>query len=477
MTTEHSTLQSVTIHPDQLHALRSRLRGDAFAPGDAEYERARQTWDAKTFDQHPALVVLPMAAADVQAAVSFAREHNLPIAVQGGGHGHPCPADGALLVNFVRMTGIQINAETATARVEAGVKAGEVVQAAHPYGLAPLNGFSPTVGIAGYLLGGGVGWLTRQYGAGAGSIRSAEVVTADGRLLQVNEQSHPDLLWGLRGGGGNFGIVTALEIALYPVREVFGGMVAYPINQGQEILNMYMQWVKTVPDELTSAVRIMHFPPSPALPPALRGQSLIIIMACYNGPESEGETLLRPIRTAGTPRLDTFAQLPYSQVATISSDPLEAPPLFFSAESGAFEDLSPTDIETLLKATSNPASGVRLIELRHLGGALLRQPEDAMPFGLRRATLLLGGMAAAPSPALLETEKQALAELMQSLRPSMTGELLINLAGNADREVPRSAYSPANYQRLAALKEQYDPQNVFRFNHNVPPSAEKTKLR
>jgi hypothetical protein len=472
MTTEHSTLQPVTIHPDQLQALRARLRGDVFAPGDAEYDRARQTWDAKTFEQHPALVVLPATADDVQLAVTFAREHNLPIAVQGGGHGHPYPADGALLVNFARMTGIQINVETATARVEAGVKAGEVVQAAHPYGLAPLNGFSPTVGITGYLLGGGVGWLTRQYGSGAGSIRSAEVVTADGRLLQVNEQSHPDLLWGLRGGGGNFAIVTALEIALYPVREVFGGMVAYPINEGKEVLNTYIQWVKTVPDELTSAMRIMHFPPSPALPPAMRGQSLIIIMACYNGPESEGETLLRPIRTAGTPRLDTFAHIPYSQVATISGDPTEAPPLLFAAESGAFEDLSFRDIEILLNATSNPASGIRLIELRHLGGALLRQPEDAMPFGLRRATLYLGGMTAAPSPDLLETGKRALAELMQSLRPSMTGELLINLAGNADREAPRSAYSPANYQRLAALKEQYDPQNVFRFNHNLPPSTE-----
>ncbi len=473
MSPEHSRPQSLTFKPAHLETLRTRLQGSALVPGDEGYDTARRTWHTRTFDQHPAIIVLPAVSADVLATVMFAREHELPIAVQGGGHGHPYPADGALLVNFAQMTRVQINAEMATARIEPGVRSGEVIQAAHPYSLAPLNGFAPTVGFVGYLLGGGFGWLTRQYGPGAGSICSAELVTADGRLVQVNEYSSPDLLWGLRGGGGNFGIVTTLECALYPVKEIFGGQVAYPIAQGKEVLNAYVHWVKTVPDELSSAFRIVLFPPSPALPPALRGTSAIVIMACYNGGAREGETLLHPMRTVGTPLLDTFAQIPYSQVATIANEQSEAPPLFSYTENGAFQDLSQGDIETLLDVAGHPASGINLVEVRQFGGAFARQPEDAMPFGLQ-ATFYLGALTAAPSPDLLEGGKRSIATMMQVLSPGMTGELLINNAmgaGKVGLELTRAAYSPANYRRLVALKDRYDPKNVFRFNHNIPLSS------
>lgn len=472
MNAENSRPQPATFSPIHLEMLRARLQGRALVAGDEGYNTASQTWDARTFDQHPAIVVLPAVSADVQTAVTFAREHDLPIAVQGGGHGHPLPADNALLVNFARMKRVQIHAGTAIARVEAGARAGDVVQAAHRYGLAPLNGLAPSVGIVGYLLGGGVGWLTRQYGPGAASIRSAELVTADGDLLQVNEKNHPDLLWGLRGGGGNFGIVTALECALYPVDKVFGGQVVYPIAQGKDVLKDYMKWVKTTPDELTSAVRIMQFPSIPAIPPTLRGMSAIVIMACYNGEKETGEALLQPIRTVGTPLLDTFAKIPYSQIATISNDPPEAPPFFFHTESGAFQDLSPNDIETLVDLAGDPTSGIRLVEIRHLSGAFARQPEEAMPFGIRQATLYLGVVAAAPSPDLLVEGKQSVATMMQALSPGMTGEILLNLAGsNVCLAQTQAAYSPENYQRLVALKDRYDPGNIFRFNHNIPPSS------
>ena len=276
----------------------------------------------------------------------------------------------------------------------------------------------------------------------------------------------------MRGGGGNFGIVTALECALYPVNKIFGGQVVYPIAQGKDVLNAYVKWVKTVPNELTSAMRIMHFPSIPAIPPTLRGMSAIVIMACYNGEERAGEALLQPMRTVGTPLLDTFAQIPYSQVATISNDPPEAPPLFFYTESGAFQDLSQSDIETLVDLAGNPASGIRLVEMRQLGGAFARQPEDAMPFGIRQATLYLGVVAAAPSPALLAGGKRSVATMMQTLSPGMTGEVLLNLAGdNVSLDRTRAAYSPEHYQRLVALKDRYDPRNIFRFNHNIPPSS------
>ncbi len=463
--------ESITFDPGRLEILRTRLQGSVLIPGDEGYDRARQTWDAKTFDQHPAMVIMPANTSDVQAAVTFAREYDLPIAVQGGGHGHPYPADAALLVNFANMTGVHISA--ATARVEPGVLFRDLVQATHAYGLAPLNGFAASVGVVGYMLGGGIGWLARQYGSGAASIRSVELVTADGDLLQVNESTHPDLLWGLRGGGGNFGIVTALECALYPVNEIFAGQVAYPIEQGKEVLNAYLKWTETVPDELTSALRITHFPASPDLPPPLRGTSAMIIMACYNGDAAQGQTLLSPMRTLGKPLLDTFAQIPYSRVATIANDPDDAPPLFLYNESRAFQAFATRDIDTLLDVAGNPASGIFQTEIRHLGGALARQPEDAMAFNCRYAPFYLNVQALAPSPDQLGKGKQSVVTMMQALQPDMMEETLINFldSGDVGLYLTRAAYTPANYQRLRILKDKYDAKDVFRFNHNIPLSV------
>jgi FAD/FMN-containing dehydrogenase len=249
-----------TIAPQDLQHLRMQLQGRALVPGDDDYDNVRSPWDKVNFDPYPALVVLPANTADVCVAVTFAREHHLPIAVQGAGHGHVTPATDALLINFAQMTMIHMNQEASTVRVDPGVKFLDLIQATHPLGLAPLNGYAPGVGVVGYMLGGGIGWLTRQYGPGAKSIRWLEVVTVDGRVLYVNETSHPDLFWGLRGGSGNFGIVTSLELALYPVKEVFGGQAIYSVTDGKRVLNAYLEWVKTVPDELTSALRVMHFP-------------------------------------------------------------------------------------------------------------------------------------------------------------------------------------------------------------------------
>ncbi|HEV2655715.1 MAG TPA: FAD-binding protein, partial [Ktedonobacteraceae bacterium] len=379
----------------------------------------------------------------------------------------------ALLINFANMTHVRIDAEATTARVEPGALFKSLVQSAHAYGLAPLNGFAASVGVVGYLLGGGIGWLARQYGSGAASIRSLELVTAEGKLLHVDESTHPDLLWGLRGAGGNFGIVTALECALYPVKEIFAGQVVYPIEQGKDILNAYLKWTETVPDELTSALRIMHFPASPDLPPPLRGKSAILIMACYNGDTVQGQAWLSPMRTLTTALLDTFTQIPYSQVATIANDPDDAPPLFLYNESGAFQRFVPHDIDTLLAIAGDPASGIFQVELRQLGGALARQLEDAMAFNCRSANFYLNVMAAAPSPDQLKGGKQSIARIRQALQPDMIGETLINFL-DTDKVGPyltRAAYTSKNYQRLRELKSKYDATNVFRFNHNIPPSS------
>ncbi len=473
MSDEQGRHEPIAIEPQQIKTLRTRLQGSVFVPSDEGYDKARLTWDTKTFDQHPAIVVMPAVSSDVVAAVNFARENNLPIAVQGGGHGHPHPANDALLVNFANMTNIRIDAEAAIARVEPGVLFKAFVQSAHAYGLAPLNGFAASVGAVGYMLDGGIGWLVRQYGAAAASIRSVELVAADGNLLQVDASNHPDLLWGLRGAGGNFGIVTALECTLYPVNEIFAGQVVYPLEQGKAVLNAYLQWTETVPDELTSALRITHFPDSPDLPPPLRGTSVITVMACYNGEATEGEALLSPMRTLGTTLLDTFALIPYSQVATIANDPDDAPPLFLYNESGAFETFSPSDIDAILDIAGNPASGIFQVEIRQLGGALARQPEDAMAFNCRLAHFYLDLQATAPSLDQLKEGKQSIASIRQALQPDMIGETLINFldAGNVGPYLTRAAYTSKNFQRLRELKDTYDAKDVFRFNHNIPPSG------
>jgi FAD/FMN-containing dehydrogenase len=444
--------------------------------GDEGYDAARQTWNVTTFEQQPAVVVLPKSAADVPPAVAFARNHDLPIAVQGGGHGHPAPADEALLINFADMAGVRVTPRAdgsgGTARVEAGAKWREVVAAAHPHGLAPLNGFAGTVGVVGYTLGGGVGWMARQYGAAAGSMRSAEVVTSEGRLRQVNAQSHSDLFWGLRGGGGNFGIVTALELELFPVRDVFGGFLVFPLAQGKEALTAYAKWTKDAPETLTSAVRLVHYPPAPQIPEPLRGASAIAIMACYNGSTAEGEALLKPLRSIGAALVDTFRRLPYSEIGTIANDPPDAPPLFTGMDSGGLREVSSDAIDSLLRIAGDRASGIFLVELRHMGGALARQPEGSMPFGFR-SPWFISALAAAPTPDALQEGKRSIGTLMQALMPIQTGERLINGldAGNTGPHLTRAAYSAENYQKLAALKGKYDPANVFRFNHNIAPST------
>lgn len=443
-------------------------------PGDDGYDVARQTWNVTTFEQQPAIVVLPLRAADMVPAVAFAREHNLSIAVQGGGHGHPLPADGALLANFADMAAVRVTSADGsggTVRVEAGAKWREVIAAAHPHGLAPLSGFAATVGVVGYTLSGGVGWMVRQYGAAAGSVRFAEVVTSDGRLLQVNEQSHSELFWGLRGGGGNFGIVTALELELYPVKEVFGGFVAYPLAQGKEALTAYAQWTKSVPDALTSAMRVVHYPPAPLVPQPLRGASAVVLMACYNGSASEGEALLKPLRSIGAPVLDTFRRMPYTQIGTIANDPTDAPPVFTAADGGGLRDLSSDAIDSLLRIAGDRTAGIFLVEARHMGGALARQPEGSMPFGFR-SPWFISALAAAPTPDALRGGKRSVGVLLQALKPTLTGERLVNGldAGNTGPHVIRAAYSTENYRKLVAIKDKYDPGNVFRFNHNIAPS-------
>ncbi len=297
--------KTVGIGGSALEDLRAGLKGDAYVPGDAGYDEARVAWNLNAH-QHPALVVMAQGAADVLAAVRLARDEGLGVGVMATGHGVAAPADGGVLINTSRMKGVHVDPETRTARVEAGAKWADVVPEAAAHGLAGLQGSSSDVGVVGYTMGGGFGWLGRKHGFAADSVKEADVVTADGELLTASADEHPDLFWGLRGGSGNFGVVTSLEFKLHPVGPtVLGGFVFYPFDQAREVARFYREFTSTAPDELTTH---LAFATSPD------GHPVVAYLVCYSGPVEEGEAVLAPLRAFGTPLADTIGPVPYTEV-------------------------------------------------------------------------------------------------------------------------------------------------------------------
>jgi FAD/FMN-containing dehydrogenase len=288
-----TTTDQITSGPMQ--SLRARLRGSAVLPGDEAYDAARAAWNLNA--QHrPALVVLAEGAEDIRRTVEFARTAGLGVGVLATGHGTGTPCEGGVLINTSRMRNVHIFPDARVARVDAGAVWNEVLEAAGVHGLTGLPGSSTTVGVVGYTLGGGFGWLGRRYGLAVHSVRRAEVVTADGRLVTASPDEHSDLFWGLKGGTGNLGIVTALEFALHPVRQIYGGNLYYPLDRAAGVLRFFAHWSRSVPLELTSAVTFRFFPPLPAVPESLRGSTLVAIRGCFCGDPSEGRALIDQAR-------------------------------------------------------------------------------------------------------------------------------------------------------------------------------------
>jgi hypothetical protein len=415
----------------------------------------------------PALVVGATGPADVVAAVRFARAHRLPVGVQATGHGRTSAMAGGLAINTSRAAGVTIDAATRTARLQAGVLWGAVVAAAAEHGLVPLCGSAPGVGAVSYTLGGGLGPFGRLLGYAADRVRGLQVVTADGELCEVTAEQHPELFWAMRGAGANFGVVTELAVELVPMPELYGGGLFFSGEDAEPVLRAFLDCTAGAPDELTLSIAFVSLPDVPVLPDSIRGRHCAHLRVAYAGTQADAERFLGPIRSAATPLLDTVRVMPTTEVGSIHADPTRPMPV--SCRSLVLRSIDESVVAALLR--HGTATTPYLLEVRQLGGALAREPQPANPVGHR------GGVANVfttvyPSPAGPAVAEAGERELYAALEPCSDGGSLVTfLAGvQVTTADVRAAHSAADYARLAALKATWDPDNMFRFNQNIPPA-------
>ena len=457
------------LNQEAVSALQARIKGEVIAPDEAGYDAARMAWNL-TVQQHPAIIVTAADANDIAEAVRFASSQGLGVAVQATGHGVARPANDALLILTGNMQGVTIDAEAQTARIEAGVKWGTVLEMAQAHGLAPLLGSSPDVGAIGYTLGGGIGWLGRKYGLCVDSVKWFDVVTAAGEPLRASDTEHSDLFWGLRGGGGaNYVIVTAMEVQLYPVSQVYAGNLLYPIDQARAVFQRYRDWIVDLPDEMTTSVLVMNFPPLPQMPEPIRGKSFAIVRGCYAGDLAEGQALIDPWRIWQAPAMDAFGPMPFSAAASISQDPLDPVPGF---SNGAFlADLSDETIDTVLRYAVPQGGPPRLIkaEVHHAGGAINRARREDMAISHRSQKHLLQMVALTPTDGAYQAAVQHCEAFLTALGPHLTGARYPNFMDGVEQLAHVNAQFEADkFARLQALKAAYDPNGLFAYGFGVP---------
>ncbi|WP_433221356.1 FAD-binding oxidoreductase [Dactylosporangium sp. CS-047395] len=387
------------------------------------------------------------------------------------GHQHSVPVDGGLMISTRAMQQVLINAEQRTARVEAGVRWGQVVPKAAKAGLAPLNGSTGGVGVVGYTVGGGLSpTLGRALGYADDHVTSLDVVTADGQLRTATATTEKDLFFAVRGGKSNFGIVTAVEFRLFPVQTLYAGNLFFPGELAKDVLNAYRTWVATVPEAMSSSVALMRIPPLPSAPEPLRGRFVVTVRIAYAGSALTGADLVKPLRAIGPMVLDTVTEIPYTDFASIHADPVDPVPAY--ERTALLRELSAATVDELV-AVAGPGAAVPLtmVELRHLGGALARPPAVPNAVSNRDAafTLFTAGVGAPADTAAITRQQD---ELIRRMRPWSTGQTYLNFLSSADAtaEQVRTAFIPETYNRLVQLKQQYDPTNMFRLNHNIKPA-------
>jgi FAD/FMN-containing dehydrogenase len=427
-------------------------------PGEERYEIGRRAFNLSA-DQRPERVALPRDEQDVIFAVRFAAEFGMSVAAQRTGHGATRreSLENTLLLRTDEMTNVTIDPRERYARVQAGARWEDVVPAASELGLAALHGSSPDVGVVGYTLGGGIGWYARRHGLAADHVIAIELVTADGQLRRVDQASDPELFWALRGGGGNLGVVTALEFELLPVTELYAGALFFPWERSDEVLHAWNHWKSSVPDELTSLARILQFPPLPQIPEPLRGNSFAIVEAAYLGSEANGARLMDPLRRLG-PTLDTLAAVPPVDTSELHMDPRE--PVAFTDDHQLLEQLPDKAIDELISLVG-PGSGSPLLtfELRHLGGALARPETGHGALGAVRGEISSFGAGLTPDASASQAVREHLAMVRNALEPYDTSYALSNFT--LEPAEPSRFFEPATLARLEHVRRATDPHGVF----------------
>ncbi len=461
-----------TLPSEVLTALREQLRGTLCMPGDPGYDQARTIWNGM-IDRRPAAIVRAAGAADVVHAVRLAGEHRLLLAIRGGGHNIAGNAvcEGGLMIDLTPMKSVRIDPASRTARVEPGVTLGEFDREAQAFGLATPTGINSTTGIAGLTLGGGFGWISRKHGLTIDNLLSVDVVTASGEWVRASETEEPDLFWAVRGGGGNFGVVTSFEFRLHPIGpEVLAGLIVHPFAGAGELLRGYRRAVAGAPDQLTCWVVMRKAPPLPFLPKEVHGQEVVVLAMCYAGDLEKGRKAVAPIRALGKPIADVVGPSPFAGWQT-AFDPLLAPGARNYWKSHDFVELGDAAIEVMIDHVGRLPSPDCEVFLGHLGGAVSRVPAQTTAYP-HRAVQFVMNVHTRWSDAARDEECIAWARhLFDAMTPHATGGVYVNFMPEDEMQrVSRGAYGP-NYERLSSLKARYDPKNLFRMNQNILPTS------
>jgi FAD/FMN-containing dehydrogenase len=445
------------------------LHGELMLPNDPGYDAGRRVWNGM-IDRHPAVIAWCADEHDVIKSVDFARAHRLLVAVRGGGHNVAGNAvcDNGIVIDLSRMKKIEVNAAARIARAQAGLTWGELDRATQAHALATTGGIVSRTGIAGLTLGGGIGWLMRKFGVTCDNLNSATVVTADERIVTTSVEENQDLFWGIRGGGGNFGIVTEFTYRLHEVGPVLGGTVYYPAERCRDVLRFYREYIAAIPDELSMMFAYMAVPPNPTVYKLLRGGPAAAIHACYVGPLETGEKVLMPLRQFGPPLLDTMKAMPYIELQAML-DPGAPPYQLNYWKSSHLKVLNNEAIEVLARYSSAITSPLSQVHLQHMEGAVRRTGEDEMAFSHRNALCALNIVTKWEDARESEKHIQWTRDFEAAMRPFSTGGVYVNFLGEEGEDRVRAAYGPGKYARLAALKKKYDPTNFFRMNQNIKP--------
>jgi len=463
------TAPGVTIDQRELVDLASEFRGDVIQPGEFGYDDHRVIWNGSV-DRHPAVILRCASVQDVRNAVGFARRSQMTVAVRGGGHSFPghSTCDG-VLIDLSPMRGMRIDPIRRTARAQAGVLLGELDRETQAFGLAVPSGIVTHTGIAGLTLGGGLGWLQRKYGLTIDNLLSVDLVTASGEAVTASAEQNPELFWGVRGGGGNFGVVTEFEYRLNPVGPtVVAGPIAWPMEDAVDVLRYYRDWITDIPDELTTIIVSRWIPALPVFPEDLHGKPAVFVIACWCGPVEDGLKVLAPMKSYGKPLLDLCEPKPFLTHQAMF-DPSFPHGRWYYTRSADVSKLTDEVIDIAVEsgtAISGPLSSYPIFQL---GGAIARVDEDATAFGGRQSGHTFNFAASTETEDGFEVQRDWARQSWKSLEPHHTG-VYVNFLGDEGDDRIREMYGAAKYARLQALKREYDPDNLFHLNQNIPPA-------